>query len=316
MSKLGIVKCLLGLCYLLPNLGMTQQIDLGKAEFQSDGADAVVVTGFQLQTGRPEDANDRFKARFRWAADKQALFMEPTSLQKMGAIGSGNCRMAQMVSSGDRLFVAQTNPVSTGEFGGIVNIFPNDQGLSISWFKGSLGSNPFLVKRNITNLKENGAYGILGEVAKSYPGLWAGQLIEVTGSVDKGGFQIRGIESGAVINFSSKDKTFWKGTGCSLASNKYSSYSSSDYFEANVIDQNTGGVQTVFPSSRKFDAAWNSAWKQNPAVSLGGVGQTTLGGGIVQGDRIFVTPLGFGFSITAIGSDGGPKTTMVFTTRK
>ena len=301
------------LCALIPTAALAQQLDLSRAEFTPDGADAVIVNGFQLPDGNPGDKNERYKARFRWVPEKKALFLEPASLEKIGAVGSGSCRIAYLQGPGDNAFVFSTNPTAEGEFGGMLNQ-QHYQKFAASWFKGPIKANPYLMGKDVKDLKDGNAYGIIGGIAKSYKGFWTGQLIEVTGSVEKGGFQMRALDTGAVAAFSPRGGQFWKGTTCTLLSGNYQGDAVETY-TLNVAEASAGGARLSFPPQSQFDVTWNRAWSTNPSVMLGSIGASTVGSGFSPGDRAFVTPLGFGFAVTAVGADGGAKTTATMLTR-
>ena len=296
---------------------LAQQIDVSKAEFRSDGADALIIQRFQMQTGKAGEQNNLYSARFSWSPERKAFFLEPASLQVDGKIGGGLCRMAILEGPGPNDFWFATNPLGSGEFGGMRAFQGNDfRQFTISWYKGNLAANPYLAGRDVKkmNLKDGSAYGIVGLVAPGYKGFWTGQLIEVTGSIEKGGFQVQAIDAGTIATFSSRSKSFLKGTDCSLKSGKYYGDFDNSY-PTNVIDLDRGGMRTD-SNSFMFSVAWQQKLQQNNNVLVGKVGQISEKKSTwQQGDTVYVTPLGMGYALIALGPDGIAKTTAVLLVR-
>lgn len=261
--------------------------------------------------------------KFRW--NPHTVSFEPVveTLDLQGAyceqaVASGNISYSSTATDGYQIRQRTTDSIT---WGALTTASSRPYGFTVAWAKTVLPQdNPYLTGKSLPQFDPSKAYGVIGQVhTGSYSGFAQGMLVEITGSMAAGAFNIKQVGGTASTTFTLGANSATSRSHCASSNNGLYSgntaYSSANANGYRVIFLSTGSgtITAASGAPYEFTATWEGQVK--PGLYAGRMAAVHTGSyaRFTATAPILVADVGDGLSVMSLSSSGEVLGTAVFT---
>jgi hypothetical protein len=266
-----------------------------------------------------------FQLKFRWNPHNLTFDPIVETLTSNGpycekAVATGN--VSYSTTARDAYLIRQRT-TATMTVGALTAASNRPYGFTAAWAKTQTANeNPYLTGKALPSFDPNKSYGIIGTVhTGSYTGFDQGMLVEITGSLAAGVFNIKQVGGTGSTTFtvspnsaSSTPNCLSSSAGIYSGNTSYSSANANAYQVA-YISAGSGSITAATTPAYGFTATWDNDIVGKRGFQYGRVASVHTGSysSFTTAGTVFLADFGDGLAITALSDTQEAIGTAVFT---
>ena len=312
----NVVKKILQLAWVVCASGVGAQVpvDLSQSKVSIQNAETLRVENLNVP------GLGSYQVNFRWNPQTVSFVPAMDSLVSNGSY----CESASLsgnvaYSSGNAdAYLLRQRTTSTMTVGAITSKSGGAYGFTVTWAKTSTAAeNPYLTGKTVTNFDRTKGYGLVGISSSAYP-FSHGTLVEVSGGIAPGTFNIKQVGGTASAVFTTVASSVAARANCPSSSNGlYSgnvSYSTGNTgaYQISFLNVGSGSINTISGGAYGFAAIWEPSTTGKAGFSYGLVSMTSSAYFLMSGATIFVADVGDGVLVTSLTDSQQAAATTAF----